>query len=216
MKRTKIISKLPILLMLLLLFSGCAKLPTIVPEGTVAKNFYAGFGVGGSDSNAADSNDDGSVSGIATSDTDVMGKLFFGYLFNQYLAVEASYQDFGETDFVATSTGGPSWAAGPVRTDQEAQAYDLTAIGRWPISERWAFIGKLGWSWWENKETYTEGAFVSSEKTHGNNFTYGGGLEFDHGYKDRIVYRFELDHHEVGNDDYDVNTATANFIYRFP
>lgn len=46
--------------------------------------------------------------------------------------------------------------------------------------------------------------------------TYALGFEFDHGLKDRIVYRFMGSHHEVGNDDYNINSAMASVIYRFP
>ena len=42
------------------------------------------------------------------------------------------------------------------------------------------------------------------------------GFEFDVGLKDRFVYRFMGSHHAVGDDDYDVNGASAALVYRFP
>jgi OOP family OmpA-OmpF porin len=208
--------KLVVVAMVLPLVIGCATLPTTVPAGTPMRNFYGGFGVGAAQNDATDSYNDGSVSAISTEKTDTLSNIFMGYQINEYVSAEVSYEDLGKTDFAATSTGGPSWAAGPVSATQKADGYGLTAVGRWPISERWFLIGKLGWFWWESEETFVESYYTTVKKESGSDFTYGGGLEFDHGHKDRIVYRFELDHHEVGNDNYNVDSATFKFIYRFP
>ncbi|EGG98773.1 hypothetical protein imdm_1924 [gamma proteobacterium IMCC2047] len=42
------------------------------------------------------------------------------------------------------------------------------------------------------------------------------GFEYDIGLKDRVVYRFMGSHHKVGDQGYDVNSATAEIVYRFP
>jgi OOP family OmpA-OmpF porin len=189
-----------------------------IPKNTAAKNFYGGIGVGGNRSDAPDSNQDGSVSGLSTDKSGITSGVFLGYQATNNLAVEGGYRDLGESEFTGTASGaGSSWTiAGPVRTKQEADGWELGVMGRWPISQRWYALGYVGMYWWENKETYYESGFVSSIKENGNDITYALGFEFDHGLKDRIVYRFMGSHHEVGNDNYNVNTASAAVIYRFP
>ncbi len=187
-----------------------------IPKNTAAKNFYMGVGVGGAKNNSPDSNQDGSVTGVSTDETGISSGLFFGYQFNDHVAVQGGHQDLGTSEFKGTSSGGPSWAAGSVRTRQEADGWELGVMGRWPISSRWYALGYIGKLWWESKETYYESTGVSSVTERGSSTTYALGFEFDHGLKDRIVYRFMGSHHGVGDDNYDINGVSAAVIYRFP
>lgn len=187
-----------------------------IPKGTPAKNFYAGVGFDLVKNDAPDANQDGSVSGVST-DTSGFGKgLFFGYQVNDNIAVQGAYRDLGESDFQGTSSGGPSWAAGPVRTKQEADGWELGVLGRWPISERWAALGFIGMFWWENTETYYESVGVSSVTESGSDASFALGFEYDVGLRDRVIYRFMGAHRSVGDDDYDMNSASAEVVYRFP
>ena len=204
-------------------FSGMAlaaddngKKGLLFPAGSAAKNFYGGAGFAGGRTNSPDSNQDGSVTGINTDKSTIGAGLLFGYQINDNVAVQGGYHDFGDDQFSGVSSGGPSWAAGPVSTDHEADGWELGVMGRWPISKRWYALGFIGMLWWESKETYNEGGFISTLTESGSDVTYSLGFEFDHGLKDRIVYRFMGSHHEVGNDGYDINSASAAVIYRFP
>lgn len=188
----------------------------LVPKGTAAKNMYVGVGIGRNNSDSPDSNQDGSVTGISRDKTDISKGVTVGYQLNDKVAIQGGYKDLGETDFRGVSSGGPSWSAGPVRTIQEADGWELGVVGRWPISERWYALGFLGWFWWESEETYIESGFVSKWKDSGSDATYALGFEFDCGLKDRIVYRFMGTHHQIGSDDADVNGLSAELVYRFP
>lgn len=187
-----------------------------VPSNTAAKNVYVGVGVGHGRSDSPDSNQDGSVDSISKDKTDSSKSVIVGYQLNDMVAVQGGYKDLGETDFQGNSSGGPSWSAGPVRTIQEADGWELGMTGRWPISQRWYALGFLGWYWWENEETYIESGFISKSRDSGSDLTYALGFEFDIGAKDRIVYRLMGTHHQVGNDEADVNGFSAEMIYRFP
>lgn len=187
-----------------------------VPANTPAKNFYVGVGVDVARNDYPDSNQDGSVTSVGTDESGVGSGLFVGYQVNDYVAVQGGYRDLGEAEFTGTSSGGPSWAAGPVKAEHEADGWELGVMGRWPISARWHALGFVGMFWWESRETYYESGVKSELKESGSDMTYALGFEFDHGLKDRIVYRFMGSHHQVGNDDYDVNGVSAAVIYRFP
>ena len=187
-----------------------------IPANTVAKNFYGGIGVGVGKSDSPDSNQDGSVSNISDDDRDTTLTVTAGYQINENVAMQGAYKDLGETDFRGESTGGPSWSPGSVRTEQDAESWELGILGRWPVSDRWYALGFIGLSWWENNERYTESGFVSTLKETGSDATFALGFEFDHGLKDRIVYRFMGSHHSVGDDNYDINDISGEVIYRFP
>lgn len=186
-----------------------------IPSNTAAKNFYGGVAVGYGDNDYPGSNQDGSVTGTSTDRHDTIYDIFFGYQFNDKVAVQAGYTDLGESDFSGTSSGGPSWDAGPVKATLDADGWELGVLGRWPITDRWYALGYLGWFWWESKETFIEASGRSTVKESGSDFTYALGFEYDIGKKDRIVYRFMGSHHEAGDFGYEVDTAKAEIVYRF-
>lgn len=187
-----------------------------IPSNSMAKNFYGGLAVGYGDNHYPDSNQDGSVSGISDDNNDNVYHLYAGYQINDTFSVQAGYSDLGHADFRGTSSGGPSWAAGPVSATHDADGWELGVMGRWPIAPRWYAIGYLGWMWWESKETFVETSGTTVIYESGGDASYAVGFEFDIGLKGRIVYRFIGSHREVGDLGYNVNTATAEIVYRFP
>lgn len=192
-------------------------LETFVPESG-AKGLYGAVKVGPSyNRDLDDAWDDGSLSGQDTDDVTTAYELAVGYQISPYVSAEGSYKHLGESTMTATSSGGPSWAGpGAVRGEQEADGWALSISGRWPISERWTLVGTFGWFWWESEERYSEVSGKSSITESGSAFTFSGGVEFDHGHKDRIVYTAELGHQSVGDDSYDILTGFAGVLYRFP
>jgi len=187
-----------------------------IPSNSAGKNFYGGIGVGYGDNDYPGSNQDGSVSGTSRDRHDTVTDFYVGYQFNDRVSVQAGHTDLGNSDFKGTSSGGPSWSAGPVSAKHDADGWELGVMGRWPVAPRWYALGYVGWMWWESKETFVEASGTTVVKESGSDVTYAIGFEFDHGLKDRIVYRFMGSHHEVGDFGYDVNTATAEIVYRFP
>ena len=187
-----------------------------IPKNTPFKNVYIGAGVDIARNDYPGSNQDGSVSNASEDESGVGSGLFVGYQINDNLAIQGGHRDLGEADFRGTSSGGPSWDAGPVRAKHEADGWELGVMGRWPISARWYALGFVGMFWWESKETFYESTGRSTVTESGSDATYALGFEFDHGLRDRIVYRFMGSHHSVGDDDYDVDSVSATVIYRFP
>ena len=187
-----------------------------IPSNTAAKNFYGGISLGQGNNDFPGSNQDGSVTGVSEDKRDTIYSFFGGYQVNDYFAVEGGYTDFGESTFTGTSSGGPSWEAGPVSALHESDGWQLGVLGRWPITNRWYALGYIGWLWWESKETYQETSGPSSITESGSDATYALGVEWDAGLKDRILYRFMGSHAQVGELGYDINTASAEIVYRFP
>jgi OmpA-OmpF porin, OOP family len=71
----------------------------------------------------------------ACDDKDTAWKLFGGYRFNRYLAMEASYVDWGKV----TATG-----ATGARATADQQSYGIAALGSLQIGPQFTAFGKLG------------------------------------------------------------------------
>lgn len=189
----------------------------LVPRFPAAKNFYGGLGLGLVTNDTPDAWQDGSLTEIDDDKSDTSLSFVFGYQINEYFAVQGAYRDLGESGLDAISDGeGDSWSEGEVGGVQEADGWELGILGRWPISQRWYALGIIGIYSWKNTETFWENDFRSSISESGTSMTYALGFEYDVGLKNRFTYRFMGSHHAVGDDDYDVNGASATLIYRFP
>jgi OOP family OmpA-OmpF porin len=71
----------------------------------------------------------------ACDDKDTAWKLFGGYRFNRYLAVETSYVDWGKV----TAT-----AASGARAEADQHSYGIAAVGSFQIAPQFSVFGKLG------------------------------------------------------------------------
>ncbi len=195
---------------------GLLGLP-LIPKDTIFKNFYVGSGVGMMSSNFARTNDDGSLGGNYDSDNSgIAGDVFLGYEFTDHFGVEAGYHYLGRTEMASSSTGGPSWSAGPVRAENDVEGGSFAGVVRVPVTERTTLIGTLGMFWWISKETFEDGGIQTVEKESGSSVTFSGGIEYDIGLKDRFVYRAEVHQYVVDNSDYDITEGTFSIVYKFP
>lgn len=189
----------------------------LIPKDTFLNNCYIGVGAGGMNSNSPRTNDDGSVSGNYDKDaSSFSGSAYIGYEFTDYLGVEAGYHNLGESSFEAVSTGGPSWSAGPVRADHEAEGGSFAAVVRYPLNDRLYLIGSAGMFWWVSTETFVDGGVTTVERESGSSATFSGGLEYDVGLKDRFVWRTEVRQFSVDDSSYDITQGTFSIVYRFP
>jgi hypothetical protein len=154
-----------------------------------------------------ESNDDGSLTGVHTDDSDFAWNLRLGFQ-ARYGGAETGYVDLGKATMSATSSGGVSWSAGDVTAGVHAHGWLWTAFARYPISERWASLVKLGGFTWQSDEDFTEAYGPSSQADNGTTFTFGFGLEYDPGKLQHIVLRTEYDHFVVDADELPVNSFT--------
>ncbi|MGI9295319.1 MAG: outer membrane beta-barrel protein [Pseudomonadales bacterium] len=180
----------------------------------------SGFGVVAADYKAADF-DDGSTSQTRIDDDDTAWKLFAGYRFNRYLAVEGGYVDlhneFDEkTTFSAVSDGtGGNFASlpnGPVSVDiDEITGFATAAVGSYPLTNRFVVSGKLGAVFWEAEQTALD-LQQREASLDGTDALVGIGAEyrFDNG----IAIRGEAERYfDVGETDQDV--VSVSVLYQF-
>ena len=91
-------------------------------------------------------------------------KLGLGWQHNRYLAGELAYNDLGQADF-----RGPSFGA-----FLHATAYELTAVGTYPLGGVFSVLGRLGLM---HGTTKYGRDFEGKRTTTG--FTFGAGLQLD-------------------------------------
>jgi OOP family OmpA-OmpF porin len=107
----------------------------------------------------------------ACKDTDTAWKLLGGYRFNRYLAVEASYIDWGEVTASAVS-GGQA-----VEVAAEQKSYGVAGVGSLRLGPRFEVFGKLGFvhTDQQTKRITPNPSTVEREETE---LHYGLGLKY--------------------------------------
>jgi OmpA-OmpF porin, OOP family len=75
---------------------------------------------------------------LACDDSDTAAKIFGGWRFNRFFALEASYIDWGEVSGTVSTGGAPSGVA------SEQQSMGLAAVGNLPLTQNISVFGKLG------------------------------------------------------------------------
>jgi len=102
--------------------------------------------------------------GVSCDDKDTAFRLFAGYQFNRYIAAEAGWTDLGKAK--ASGPGGS--------VDAKASAFDLSAVGTYPVWEQLSILGRLGGYYSEGK---FEGNLTGTKNEAG--LTYGVGVQYD-------------------------------------
>ena len=113
--------------------------------------WYMGAGVGRARASVDDCNPGETIPGIpentcsVSSGTNTGGKLFGGYQFNRYFAVEAEHVRLGTFTQASTSTPCCPLTPPSTRTDTSAYSADLVyAAGIWPLTKDFGLLGQLG------------------------------------------------------------------------
>ena len=142
-------------------------------------------------------------------------KLFGGYEFNKYLALEGGYFDLGKFGFTA-NTLPPAGLTGNIKL----QGANLDAVLMLPFSHRFAAFGRVGYAYTYAKDTFTGYGDVivlnPEPKDHSGNYKFGFGLQFL--VTESLGLRAEAERYRVndavGNKG-DIDLFSAGLVYRF-
>jgi len=129
------------------------------------------------------------------------GKLFGGYQFNRYVAVEGEHARLGTfTENLSGHTCCPVIPAAP-KTDTRAYAADLVyGVGIWPITQDFGLLGRFGLG------------FISG------GYAYGSGIGVKYDFHRNVGVRLEYERFSLTgplNMDWHIDLLTANVIYYF-
>ena len=163
--------------------------------------FYLGGGVGDFSSavdeiNSLDSIDD---VGIDFSDGDNATKLFAGWNFNRFFAVQADFVDFGESSgFVSPTATGTS----------DVQGLAPSIVGTLPIGPIELF-GRVGMMFYDVDLNLTGGRVVDES---GEDLVYSAGIGID--VLDRLNLRLEYEEIEISELD-EADAVWLNVAWKF-
>jgi OOP family OmpA-OmpF porin len=174
----------------------------------------AGFYIGGA-LGQAEHKDACEDAGISCDQKDTAWKVFAGYQFNRYIAAEAGYADLGKS----TANGVVDGVT--LRANFEITAWEVVAVGSFPVMDRLSLFGKAGLyrAELERTGTGTIGAITVplDEKESNNDVTFGVGARFN--LTRNLAVRAEWQRYlDVGGDEVgqsDVDLLSVGVQFRF-
>jgi len=191
-----------------LLALGIMAAATALPAAAQqTQNFYAGLSVGQAKYNDVCSD----LPGFSCDNKDTAFRIFGGYQFHPNFGVEVGYADLGKAKFSGSLLGTS------VSGTEEFSAFDLVAVGSWPIGAQFSVFGKLGVYHGEAKATANAtlaGLSASgSDSESGSDFTYGLGAGFD--FTRNLGARLEWQRYNGFSDAKDLDVFSLGLLYRF-
>ncbi|MEO6353415.1 MAG: OmpA family protein [Burkholderiaceae bacterium] len=182
--------------------------------------WYVGANVGQS---RADIDDDRISSGllgsgftgvsIADDDRDVGYKLFGGYKFNKYFAVEGGYFNLGEFGYTATTV-----PAGTLNGNIKLQGLNLDLVGMLPITEKFSAFGRVGVNYAQARDSFTGTIVVANPNPHKRDTNLKVGLGLQYAFTDSLAMRAEVERYRIndaiGNKG-DIDLISVGLLYQF-
>ena len=184
--------------------------------------WYGGVNVGQSRASIDDERITRSLlgSGFATTtmDKDESGtgaKIFGGYQFNRYLALEGGYFSLGKFGYTANTL-----PAGSLSGDIRVQGLNLDLVGILPLTDKFSAFARAGVIHAQARDNFSSTGLVnraaSSPSKRDTSYKVGVGVEY--AFTDRLAVRGEVERYRIndaiGNKG-DIDLASVGLVYRF-
>lgn len=186
-----------------------------------AGQFYGGLGVGEAQSKIDDARISESMIGssptsISHEERDTAYKVFGGYQFNPYLAMEAGYFNLGEFGFKSTGANTADTLSGRIKLD----GYNLDLVGTLPVNDQLSLLGRVGAHNARARDTFigTGAVTVLNRSPEIRETNYKAGVGFSYKLSQSMTLRGELERYRindaVGNKG-DINVASLTMLFPF-
>lgn len=162
----------------------------------------------------------GFTSSSSMDDKDTGWKLFAGYQFNPYFAVEGGYVDLGEFSFSTTVTAAPAGyttgsLSGNVKTKN---GFLVDAVGIWPATDKVSVFGKVGMYSIKTELSASGPSGSLTESSTDSDLHWGIGAGYD--FNKNVGARLEWERfNDVGNKDKtgeaNVDLLSVGIVYKF-
>ena len=159
---------------------------------------------------------DGSTStSINNNDRSTGYKLFGGYQFNDYVALEGGFFDLGKFSYDASTV-----PAGTVHGGIKLKGINLDLIGFIPLTERLSGFGRVGMNYARASDNFNSSGLVETINPNPSqkklNVKFGAGLEYK--FTQALAMRVEAERYRVddaiGNTG-DIDLYSVGLVYRF-
>ncbi|HSW06493.1 OmpA family protein [Aquabacterium sp.] len=142
-------------------------------------------------------------------------KLFAGYQFNRYLALEGGYFNLGKFGFTSTTV-----PAGSLTGEIKLQGVNADVLGMLPLGERFALFGRVGAQYARARDNFSATGVVRvlnpSPSKSETNLKLGGGLQYE--LSRSVLMRAEAERYRindaVGNHGH-VNVVSLSLVFPF-
>lgn len=152
---------------------------------------------------------------INDDDRDLGYKIFGGYQFGKYFAVEGGYFDLGKFGYTATTV-----PAGTLTGSIKLKGINLDLVGTLPLTEKLSALARVGANYAEANDTFSGTGAVNvlnpNPSKRDTNYKYGVGLQY--AFNEAFAMRAEAERYRiddaVGNKG-DIDLLSVGLIYRF-
>lgn len=184
--------------------------------------WYAGASVGQSRSKIADGQiasqlqSQGFTGSSISNDSQGTGfKLFGGYQFDRYFALEGGYFNLGDFGYSATTV-----PAGTSNGSIRLQGVNMDAVGILPITRQFSAFGRLGVTYMDARDQFSGSGADAAPNTVASksefNYKYGVGLQY--ALTHALTMRAEAERYRlkdaIGNSG-DVDLVSVGLVYHF-
>jgi len=187
--------------------NGLALLGLLASSNVLAEiqpGFYAGVGLGTA---TVELDADPALANFKFDSDDTAFKVFGGYNFNQYFALEAAYFDGGEAEETVIRGLGGTGTVGIGTTGLIA-----SVLGRLPLGEVFSLYGKLGFASYDVEgKGRVNGNVVIEMDGSDDDVAYGVGAAFNIG----TSFELRAEYESISISDGDFTLLTLNGVYRF-
>ena len=151
-------------------------------------------------------------------------KLFLGYRFNPYIAVEGGYAELGNTsvhmDF--RSGGAVSTSRGTFDMEYKMSAPFVDAVGTLPLNDKWSLIGRAGVAYGKTRASLNGSPttiLLSSNNKSENKVREKFGAGMGYNINAAFAIRAEWERYKMpdplSNEVFNVDSATLSVLYHF-
>jgi len=184
--------------------------------------WYAGAGLGGAWSGVSASELDSRLAGLGYTtssvidDVDFGWKVFGGYQFHEYFALEAIYVDLGEVSSTISPivpVGSPAQFVADAATvhPYSVNGVALAGVLTWPVNDNIMVFGKFGGFRWDADVKVWCSTCLGTTTADGWDWMGGAGAEYD--FTNDVGVRLEWEHYATDRDD--VELFSGSVLYRF-
>jgi OOP family OmpA-OmpF porin len=123
-------------------------------------------------------------------------KLFGGYQFNKYFALEGGYFDLGKFGYTATTV-----PAGVLNGNIELKGLNFDTVGVWPMTEKFALLGRLGLNYTQARDNFsgTGVIVVTNPNVSTNTFNLKAGLGIQYSLVESVNLRGEWERYRIND-----------------
>jgi OOP family OmpA-OmpF porin len=155
------------------------------------------------------------TTGFERDEKGVAFRVFGGYQFNRYFALEGGYFNLGKFGFTSTTV-----PAGTLDGEMKVQGLNLDLVGTLPITERFGVLGRVGATYARTRDEFrgtgTIGMPDPSPSKNGAGFKLGLGLQY--AFSPSFIVRGEAERYRiddaVGNKG-DINAFMLSLVFPF-